>query len=153
MPVLITAPVKNALPYDVNAYVARGTMKVAIPTENGAVCPHFGHCEVFTIVDVDPETGELSEVRTMNPPPHERGVIPAWLNQLGCTHIIAGGMGHRALALFQQSGVQVVSGTPAMKAEEAVKALLNGQLEGGANPCNDPGFRRHGHGTGDCHHD
>jgi ATP-binding protein involved in chromosome partitioning len=125
-------------------------MRVAVPTENGAVCPHFGHCEIFTIIDVDPETKSFRDVRRLNPPPHERGVIPAWLNQLGCTHIIAGGMGHRALALFEQNGVHVISGAPDMNVEEAVTALLNGELEAGANPCHDPGFRRHGRGHDDC---
>lgn len=126
-------------------------MKIAIPTENDRVCPHFGHCQVFTIVDVDSTTNEILDVNTMNPPPHERGVIPAWLNQLGCTHIIAGGMGQRALALFEQSGVQVVSGAPEMKATEAVQALLDGRLATSANPCNEPSFRQQRHKDGDCH--
>lgn len=126
-------------------------MRVAIPTENNRVCPHFGHCEVFTIVEVDTETREVGETRILNPPPHERGVIPAWLNELGCTHIIAGGMGHRALALFEQYGVHVVSGAPSMTVEEAVAALINDDLNAGANPCNDPSFHRHGAGDGGCH--
>ncbi len=128
-------------------------MRVAIPTENNLVCPHFGHCEVFTIVEVDPETGKVTEIKTMDPPPHERGVIPAWLNQLGCTHIIAGGMGHRALALFEQYGVHVVSGAPSMRVEDAVTALINDELNAGANPCNDPDFHRHGGGKGECRQD
>jgi predicted Fe-Mo cluster-binding NifX family protein len=125
-------------------------MKIAIPTENGMLCPHFGHCQLFTIIDVNTETAKIEQVNTMNPPPHERGVIPAWLNQIGCTHIIAGGMGGRAIALFQQNGVKVVCGAPPQKPEELVEAFLNNELETGGNLCDDPGFKRHG--QGDCGH-
>ncbi len=128
-------------------------MKVAIPTENRLVCPHFGHCEIFTIVDIEPESKTIRDMKVMNPPPHERGVIPAWLKQLGCTCIIAGGMGHRALALFEEYGINVVSGTPSMAVEDAVTAFMNDKLVAGANPCHDPSFRRQGHGEEQCHHD
>jgi ATP-binding protein involved in chromosome partitioning len=128
-------------------------MKVAIPTENGSVCPHFGHCMVFTIVELNSETGEVDGIKTLSPPPHERGVIPAWLNQLACTHVIAGGMGHRALALLEQNGVHVVSGVPAMEVLEAVRAFVRGDLTTGANPCDDPSFRRYGQGSRECSQD
>jgi predicted Fe-Mo cluster-binding NifX family protein len=127
-------------------------MKVAIPTENGVVYPHFGHCPTFTIFDVHPDTREYRELQTLTPPPHERGVIPAWLSQIGCTHIIAGGMGQRAVALFEQNGVHVVSGAPSIRAADVVAAFLNGELVTDANPCTDPDFRRvrHGHGGEQC---
>lgn len=132
-------------------------MKVAVPTENGIVYPHFGHCRTFTIVEVDTATREIQSVQNLTPPPHEQGVIPAWLGQLGCSHIIAGGMGQRALALFEQYGIQVLSGVPAMKAEDAVLAYLNGRLAVDANPCQDPTFRRTNPNKGGCgsghHHD
>jgi ATP-binding protein involved in chromosome partitioning len=121
-------------------------MKIAIPTENGVLCPHFGHCELFTIIDVDPQSKEIERTETLSPPPHERGVLPAWLNGLGCTHIIAGGMGGRAIALFQQNGVEVVYGAPSQKPEDLVLAFLNGQLETSSNLCDLPGFKNHGRG-------
>jgi predicted Fe-Mo cluster-binding NifX family protein len=131
-------------------------MKVAIPTENGIVFPHFGHCRVFTIIEVDTDTKEFRNVESLTPPPHEQGVIPSWLSQLGCTHIIAGGMGQRAVVLFEQNGIQVISGVPAVKAEDAVRAFLNGGLQTDANPCQDPSFRRNNPTKGQCgsgHHD
>lgn len=151
MPIGITAPMNIDLQHEPEAENTGDCMKVAIPTEQGVLCPHFGHCSTFTIIEVDPETLKLTNVQTLTPPPHERGVIPAWLNELGCTHIIAGGMGQRAVMLFQQNGVEVFSGVPEMKAEDAVRALIGGELQTGANPCHDPGFRRQGHGEGQCH--
>lgn len=34
--------------------------------------------------------------------PHEPGFLPVWLALQGVTHIIAGGMGQRAISLFNQ---------------------------------------------------
>ncbi len=119
-------------------------MKIAIPTENGMLCPHFGHCGLFTIIDVDPESKAIKEVKTVTPPQHDKGVLPAWLHNMGCTHVIAGGMGGRAVALFQQSGIQVVCGAQPQKPEALVESFLNDQLETGGNYCEDPSFKLHG---------
>lgn len=51
--------------------------KIAIPLENGRLCAHFGHCQQFSIVDVD-NNAIVSETR-VTPPPHEPGLLPAWL--------------------------------------------------------------------------
>jgi ATP-binding protein involved in chromosome partitioning len=123
-------------------------VKIAIPTENGILCAHFGHCQLFTVIDVDPESKEIKNIEKLNPPPHDIGVLPAWLHEIGCTHIIAGGMGGRAVALFQQNGVQVICGAPPQKPEDIVNAYLNDELATGSNLCGEPGFEKHDHG--DC---
>ena len=97
-------------------------MKIAIPTSNGLLCPHFGHCDEFTIVDV-------------NAPEHEPGLLPRWLHEKGATVIIAGGMGARAQDLFAQNGVEVCVGAPVVSPAEIVAAYLNGTLETGSNLC------------------
>ncbi|RKX26704.1 MAG: ATPase [Candidatus Zixiibacteriota bacterium] len=121
-------------------------MKIAIPTVNGLLCPHFGHCQQFAIIDVDPEAKSISSAEMLTPPPHEPGVLPAWLSKMGCTMIIAGGMGGRAVELFQQNGVKVVMGAPNGKPEDIVTAYLNSELITGSNPCDDPAF----HGDKPC---
>lgn len=121
-------------------------MKIAIPVENGLLCPHFGHCQTFTIFEVDEQSGQIQRSETVTPPPHEPGVLPEWLRQNGCTHIVAGGMGGRAQALFQQHGIAVVCGAPAWKPEDIVKALLNNTLTSSDNPCDGPEFHRHSGG-------
>jgi len=69
------------------------------------------------------------------PPPHEPGLLPPWLGQRNVNVIIAGGMGQRALTLFAQNGIQVVTGATAGSPEELVMAYLNGTLQTGANVC------------------
>ena len=110
-------------------------MKIAIPTVNGVLCAHFGHCQQFAIVEVDPEAKTISSMEMLTPPPHEPGVLPKWLSEQGCNLIIAGGMGQRAVSLFVQNGVEVVVGAPNGKPEEVVVAYLNGTLQAGNNVC------------------
>jgi predicted Fe-Mo cluster-binding NifX family protein len=114
-------------------------MRIAIPTDNGVICSHFGHSPVFTIVEVSPDNREIVSSEVMTPPPHEHGVIPAWLNRLGCTHVMAGGIGHRAVAIFEQNGVRVIAGVASVKPEDAVRAWLDGRLDTDVNPCHEPG--------------
>ena len=37
-------------------------MKIAIPTLEGKLCAHFGHCESFTFVEVDTEKKEILNI-------------------------------------------------------------------------------------------
>ncbi len=121
-------------------------MKIAIPTVDGLLCPHFGHCQQFAVLDVDPETKSVTASEMLTPPPHEPGVLPAWLSRMGCNVIIAGGMGGRAVDMFQQNGIKVVMGAPNGKPEEIAMAYLKDELSTGANPCDDPAF----HGDKQC---
>jgi ATP-binding protein involved in chromosome partitioning len=108
-------------------------MRIAIPTAQGTLCPHFGHCEQFAIVDVD--EGKIVQTEYQTPPPHEPGVLPAWLHELGANVIICGGMGMRAQQLFAQNDIQVVYGAPSLPAEEVIRAHLDGKLVTGDNIC------------------
>ncbi len=110
-------------------------MKIAIPTSNGLLCPHFGHCDEFTIVDVDADGATVTGSRTLAAPAHEPGLLPRWLRENGADVVIAGGMGGRAQALFAESGVKVCVGAPVAAPAEIVKAYLNGTLETGTNVC------------------
>lgn len=110
-------------------------MKLAIPTSDGKLCMHFGHCEVFTIFHIDEKTKKIESKENKTPPPHEPGVLPKWLGDLGVNVIIAGGMGMRAQQLFVGNDVKVVTGAPSESPETIVEAYLKGTLVTGANVC------------------
>ncbi len=110
-------------------------MKVAIPLARGKLSLHFGHCEEFALIDVDPQTKEIGSTETLPAPDHEPGVLPRWLNEHGASVVIAGGMGMRARTLFAQNGIRVVIGADEQEPETVVKAFLEGTLETGANIC------------------
>ena len=108
-------------------------MKIAIPTAEGKLAMHFGHCEKFSLIDV--ENAEIVKTEEALPPPHEPGVLPKWLGELNVDVIIAGGMGVRAQDLFKANGIKVLVGAPADSVEDLVKAYLGGTLVTGANVC------------------
>lgn len=110
-------------------------MRIAIPLAEGKLCMHFGHCAQFALLDVDPSTKTITATTKMDPPAHEPGVLPRWLNEQGASVIIAGGMGQRAQSLFSEQGIQVVVGAPADTPETLVAAYLAGTLTTGQNTC------------------
>jgi len=108
-------------------------MKFAIPLAEGKLTAHFGHCQEFALVEV--EDNEIKNKETLVPPPHEPGVLPKWLHDLGTNVIIAGGMGARALELFTQNNIKVIVGAAALTPEELVKQYLDKTLQTGGNVC------------------
>lgn len=126
-------------------------MKIAIPSENGKLCSHFGHCESFSIVDVDLENGMITDIKVDAP---EDGVschCAPWIAQQGVSLVLAGGIGGRPAMSLQENGIEVVAGCPELEIKELVTLYLNRKLEVGENACgHDEHHSCHGHGEG--HH-
>lgn len=110
-------------------------MKIAIPTANNLLALHFGHCEIFTHITVDPEQKSITAQETADAPPHEPGVLPRWLAQQNVNLVIAGGMGNRAQELFRAQGIEVIVGAPAKNPAELALLYLLGELTPGINLC------------------
>ena len=116
---------------------------LGIAEEKGLMClGRIPFDPVFTEAMVQAQTvfeynkgNEITKKETRVPPPHEPGVLPAWLHKLGAGVIIAGGMGGRALSLFEQNGIKVVTGASAGEPEELVSSYLDDTLAAGANVC------------------
>ncbi len=110
-------------------------MKIAVPTADGKLCMHFGHCEKFVIATVDEQTKSITAKEEVVPPPHEPGLLPKWLHEKGANVIIAGGMGMRAQQLFAQNNIQVVVGAPPEHPQTVILDWLKGTLITGGNSC------------------
>jgi len=110
-------------------------MRIAIPLVQGKLSLHFGHCEEFAMVDVDEQTKEISNVAKLQPPTHQPGVLPQWLNEQQADVIIASGMGQRAQQLFTQNNIKVVIGASDQAPDQLVRAYLDNTLETGDNIC------------------
>lgn len=110
-------------------------MLIALPTTDDLLCMHFGHCEKFSIFEVDADEKKVIAKTILVPPPHEPGLLPKWLHSEGVNLVIAGGMGQRARDLFAQSGVNVVVGAQPADPESVVMAYLSGTLTTGENVC------------------
>jgi ATP-binding protein involved in chromosome partitioning len=111
----------------------QNTFKAAVPLAGGLLCNHFGHCEQFAVLSVF--DGQVSATELLVPPPHEPGVLPRWLGELQVDLIIAGGMGQRALKMFTEQGIKVVTGAPNLPPEVLVQNYLAGSLATGPNVC------------------
>jgi predicted Fe-Mo cluster-binding NifX family protein len=103
-------------------------MKIAIPVAGDTLNPHFGHCEKFAFVEVDSKTREVIATTEIAAPEHQPGLLPRWLKERGVTVVIAGGMGARALALFQEASIEVITGAPAESVATLVGKYLDGSL-------------------------
>jgi predicted Fe-Mo cluster-binding NifX family protein len=112
-----------------------GFMRIAIPVAAGKLALHFGHCDAFALVDVDPEKKEIIGTETADAPPHQPGLLPVWLAERGVKLVIAGGMGARAQELFAGRGIRVMVGAPSDSPEALVGQWLKGELVAGANVC------------------
>jgi len=110
-------------------------MRFAIPVSGGVMSPHFGHCEQFALIDVDEATKAIVRKQLVASPGHQPGLLPVWLAEEGVSAVLAGGMGSRAQALFQENHIDVVVGVMESDPEKAVLNYLSGNLATGGNVC------------------
>lgn len=110
-------------------------MRIAIPMTDGLLAQHFGHCERFTLVDVDPATRQVTASVDVEAPEHQPGLLPPWLGEKGVTLVIAGGMGAHARTLFEEASIEVVLGAPSESSATVVGQYLAGTLLTSGNAC------------------
>lgn len=124
-------------------------MKIIVPSKEGKLCGHFGHCEYFSFVDVDNETKEIISIEEKVP---EEGIScqsAKWISSQGANIVLAGGIGGGPLAVFAQNGIKVIAGCPEIEVDSVVKQYLEDTLSLGENSC---GGGEHSCGEGHQHH-
>lgn len=107
-------------------------MKIAVASDDKYVSGHFGHCEGFTIYEVE-EGKSLEKSFTPNPG-HRPGFLPVFLRDLKVNVIIAGGMGETAQDLFNENGIEVVVGAQGLS-DDVVQKFVNGELKSTGSVC------------------
>jgi len=111
-------------------------MKIAVPTSDGLLCPHFGACQEFTIFDVDDESREIRETVSKGTPAHQPGSFPKFMLDNNINVLIAGGIGGRAVQILSAKNVEVLTGAPSEPPEKVVKDYLAGCLSSTDEVCN-----------------
>ncbi len=122
--------------------------RIALPVANGLLSAHFGHPEYFYIYEIKDNNVDKEEM--YQPPVHTPGAFPKWLAEMNVTDIIAGGMGQRAVDLFNANGINVYLGAEIKNPRVLVEELLSGNLKSQENLCNHDGDHDHDHHHG--HH-
>ncbi len=108
--------------------------KIAVACEQTMVTEHFGHCENFMMFDT--ENGTIVKSESLPNPGHKPGFLPNYLGERGANVIISGGMGGGAVQIFNQRGIEVVTGARG-SAEDAVKRYLAGELVSSGSVCHE----------------
>ncbi|MBC8343581.1 MAG: NifB/NifX family molybdenum-iron cluster-binding protein [Bacteroidetes bacterium] len=110
-------------------------MKIAIPTNGTVVEDHFGHCDMYTIFNINKNL--LIEDTEIIPAAQGCGCksnIAEVLQQKGVEIMLAGNMGEGAVNVLQRHGIEVVR---ACKGEviQIIEAFLKGQLSDSGISC------------------
>ncbi|MGE5516237.1 MAG: NifB/NifX family molybdenum-iron cluster-binding protein [Bacteroidota bacterium] len=101
---------------------------IAVPSRDGMVDEHFGHCEAFSIFRL--KDGTLSLHSNLTPPVGcgcQSNIIPS-LIELGVSVLVAGNMGGGAANLLAQHGITVCRGASG-PVDKAVAAWAAGTLK------------------------
>ncbi|TVQ10621.1 MAG: ATPase [Bacteroidetes bacterium] len=120
---------------------------IAIPMENGQLCAHFGHCQSFALINV--KDNKIHDITEVIPPEHQPGLYPRWIAGYDVTDVIAGGMGQKAIQLFNEQNINVFVGAPTKSARELVEDFIAEKLNLQANYCNHDSPK---HQHGGCRH-
>ncbi|MHC1577049.1 MAG: NifB/NifX family molybdenum-iron cluster-binding protein [Methanosarcinaceae archaeon] len=122
-------------------------MKVCIPSmEHGglddAVGQHFGMVTTYTVLDT--ETKDISVVENTSEHRGGVGMPPELLSKAGVDIMLCGGLGTKAVKMFEDYGIEVFVGAQGT-VQDAINAWEAGKLSMATNEnaCNE--HRQHGH--------
>lgn len=107
-------------------------MKIAVASESKMVAEHFGHCESFNIFEA--ENNKIVKSESIPNPGHKPGFLPNFLNDMGVNVIISGGMGGGAIEIFNEKGIEVITGAKG-EAKDAAERYLQGGLKSSGVVC------------------
>ncbi len=125
-------------------------MKIAVPSRNGLVDEHFGHCKEFLVFRA--QGGSLVDEATI-PSPEGCGCksgVAADLARAGVSHLVAGNMGEGAVRVLGSHGIAVIRGASG-DAKAAAMAFLAGTFTDSGLGCAGDS-RGHGEPGHECTH-
>ena len=108
--------------------------RIAVPSNgqggiNGERAGHFGHCDVFTLIDV--KDGNIEQVSILPNQEHVQGGCMVPVNLLAENKVkalIVGGIGMRPLMGFKQAGIEVYHDDQRIEIKPVVEDLIAGKL-------------------------
>jgi predicted Fe-Mo cluster-binding NifX family protein len=110
-------------------------MKIAIPTRGNVVDDHFGHCEMYTVFNIDENNKIISSA--ILPSPQGCGCksnIASVLKQMGVSVLLAGNMGNGALNVLRNQGIEVFRGNSG-DINKLIAAFLQGKVDDSGEGC------------------
>ncbi len=118
-------------------------MRIAVTYENGMIFQHFGHTQQFKVYDV--QDGKVVSTQVVDTNGSGHGALAGVLNALNADILICGGIGGGAQMALAAANIRLYGGVSG-EADEAVEALLAGQLDFNPNVRCDHHDHEHGEG-------
>ena len=142
-----TEALESAILLQTNTEKLKGDkiMKICVPTSGGKLCSHFGHCDSFTFIEINPKTKEILSITEKIPEDGISCQSAAWVSEQGVSKVFAGGIGGRPLMIFAQNGVEVVAGCPELLISELIEQYLSNTLKTSENRCAADAHEHHCH--------
>lgn len=100
-------------------------MKIAVACDNNMIGAHFGHCKEYLVAEC--EGTEVKNFEYLNAPEHKPGVLPKFLADHDVNVVLVGGIGSKAVTLFNQNNIDVYSGCVG-GCKQNIANFLNGTL-------------------------
>lgn len=108
--------------------------RIAVPSNGnggleGTRAGHFGHCDVFTLIDV--QEGQITDISILKNQEHVQGGCMVPVNLLSSNQVnalIVGGIGMRPLMGFKQVGIDVFHDDQRPEIKPVVLDLIDGKL-------------------------
>ena len=103
---------------------------------DGEMSMHFGRCPSYVVVRVE-DDGNIAATEVVENPyfkQHTPGEVPRFINSIEVNVMITGGMGPKAIEIFNSFGIEVVTGVGG-QVGNVLKAYLNSEISGAAG-CN-----------------
>lgn len=107
-------------------------MKIGIAAENNCVSEHFGHCEGFAIYEL--ENNLVKSKHFLSNPGHQPGFLPRYLYEQGINIIISGGIGGGAIQLFNEKGIEIITGVSG-NIDDIINNFIKGDLQSSQSIC------------------
>lgn len=122
----------------------KGTVKIAVTTdENNNVFQHFGHCEKFTVYEV--ENGQFVKKSDLDTEGNGHEALAGVMKKNKIQVLICGGIGMGAMQALMEANILVV---PGMKGD--IEVAVASYLDGAVSTSNEPNCDHHDHEEG--HH-
>lgn len=120
-------------------------MKIALPTRDGIIDDHFGHCDHYTIVSLDDDQN-ITGKEAMDSPEGcgcKSDIAPV-LAKAGVKVMLAGNMGEGAVKILTTNGIKVVRGCSG-PIDDVVAQYLAGDLKDNQIACDHHDCGNHSH--------
>ena len=131
-------------------------MRISVPSmgSNGLderVGEHFGRVPTYTVFDT--ETDQVEVVPNTSEHMGGTGYPPELLSRFGVDVMVCGGLGRRAIMMFEEMGIRVFVGAGGT-VRDAIQMYQSGSLAEATdeNACQQHAFRSEDHGQHHNHH-